>query len=142
MVGKAQIDWNKVFSLSKTSGSEEINRILSKHANLFREGHDGMKGIEPHIRVRDGASPIHFKSPPVPCALREAVEAELNKLEENGVIIKVEQSDWASPVVVVPKADGSARLCGDYKAAINQVVDDEQYPLPKAQDLYSTLAGS
>ena len=70
------------------------------------------------------------------------MEAELNKLEKNGVITKVEQSDWASPVVVVPKADGSVRLCGDYKVTINQVVNDEQYPLPTAQDLYSTLAGS
>ena len=108
---KIKIDWNKVFSLSQTSGSE--------YANLFREGYDGMKGIKAHIRVRDGASPIYFKSHPVPYALREAVEAELNKLEENGVIIKVEQSDWASPVVVVPKADGSVRLCGDYKVTIN-----------------------
>ena len=78
-----------------------------------------MKGIKAHIWIGDGASPIYFKSRPVPYALREAVEAELNKLEENGVIIKVEQSDWASPVVVVPKADGSVRLCGDYKVTIN-----------------------
>jgi len=101
-----------------------------------------MKGIKAHVWVSDGASPIYFKSRPVPLALREAVEAELNKLEENGVIINIEQSDWASPVVVVPKADGSVRLCGDYKVTINQVVDDEQYPLRTAQDLYSTLAGS
>ena len=47
-----------------------------------------------------------------------------------------------SPIVVVPKVDGSVRICGDYKVIINQVVDDEQYPLPTAQDLYSTLAGS
>ena len=70
------------------------------------------------------------------------MEAELNKLEEQGVIVKVDRSDWASPIVVVPKADGSVRICGDYKVTINQVVDDEQYPLPTAQDLYSTLAGS
>ena len=53
------------------------------------------------------------------------MEAELNKLEENGVIVKVDHSDWASPIVVVPKADGSVRICGDYKETINQVVDDE-----------------
>ena len=48
---KLRIDWNKVFSLSQTSGSEELDRILSKYANLFREGYDGMKGIKAHIRV-------------------------------------------------------------------------------------------
>ena len=80
-----------------------------------------MKGIKAYIQVCDRASPIYFKSRLVPYALREAVEAELNKLEENRVIIKVEQSDWASPVVVVPKVDGSVRLCGNYKVTINQV---------------------
>ena len=57
------------------------------------------------------------------------MEAELNKQEEHGVIVKVDRSDWVSPIVVVPKADGSVRICGDYKVTINQVVDDEQYPL-------------
>ena len=70
------------------------------------------------------------------------MEAELNKLDEHGVIVKVDCSDWTSPIVVVPKADGSVRICGDYKVTINQVVDDEQYLLPTAQDLYTTLVGS
>ena len=70
------------------------------------------------------------------------MEAELNKPEEHGIIIKVDHSYWASPIVVVPKADGSVRICGNYKVTINQVVHDEQYPLPTAQGLYSTLAGS
>ena len=140
---KLKLDWNEVFSLAGAiSANEELDRILEKHADLFREGYDGMKGLEAHIRVRENASPIYFKSRLVPYALKEVVEAELNKLEENGVIVKVEQSDWASPIVVVPKSDGSVRICGDYKVTINQVVDDEQYPLPTAQDLYSTLAGS
>ena len=52
-----------------------------------------MKGIEAHIHVREGASPVNFKSRPVPYGLREALEADLNKLEEHGVIIKVDRSD-------------------------------------------------
>ena len=139
---KLKVNWNEVFSLNGTSRNEELDCILNKHADLFREVYDGMKGIEAHIRVREGASPTYFKSRPVPYALREAVEAEINKLEEHGVIVKVDHSDWASPIVVVPKAGGSVRICGDYKVTMNQVVDDEQYPLPTAQDLYSTLAGS
>lgn len=128
--------------MSQTPGSEELDNILSKYANLMREGYDGMKGIKAHIRVRDRACPTYFKSRPAPYALREAVGPELNKLEEIWVIIKIEQSYWASPVFVVPKTDGLVRLCGDYKVTINQVVDDELYPLRTAQDLYSTLAGS
>ena len=61
---KLKIDLNEVFSLSQTSGSE-LDRILSKYANLFPEGYDGMKGIKAHIRVRDEASPIYFNLCPV-----------------------------------------------------------------------------
>ena len=121
---KLKVNWNEVFSLNGTLRNEELDCIVNKHADLFREGYDGMKGIEAHIRVCEGASPIYFKSRPVSHELREAVEAELNKLEENGVIVKVDRSDWASPIVVVPKADGSVRICGNYKVTINQVVDD------------------
>ena len=90
LVDKLKLDWNEVFSLAGAiSANEELDRILEKHADLFREGHDGMKGLEAHIRVRGNASPIYFKSRALPYALKEAVEAELNKLEENGVIVKV-----------------------------------------------------
>ena len=54
---------------------------------------------------------------------------------------KVSHSAWAAPVVVVPKADGGIRLCGDFKVTVNQVLDDDKYPLPNPQDLLSALAG-
>ena len=54
---------------------------------------------------------------------------------------KVEWSEWASTVVIVPKPDGSVRICSDYKVSINKVVEDTPYPLPTADDIFSTLAG-
>ena len=50
-------------------------------------------------------------------------------------------SDWAAPIVAVPKPDGTVRICGDYKVTINPVLQIDQYPVPKAEDLFSTLAG-
>ncbi len=76
----------------------------------------------------------------MPFALKDAVGQELDRLEKHGVIKKVDSSDWATPIVTVPKPEGKIRLCGDYKVTINQVLTVDQYPLPKPEDLFATLA--
>ena len=43
--------------------------------------------------------------------------------------------------MVVPKKNGTVRLCGDYKVSVNQALVVDQYPLPKPSDLFATLAG-
>ena len=82
-----------------------------------------------------------FKPRPVPYAIRGAIERDLERLENLGVIEKINYSDWAAPIVTVPKSDGSVRICGDYKVTINPVLQVDQYPVPKAEDLFATLAG-
>ena len=60
--------------------------------------------------------PKFFKPRSVPYTIQDAVGAQLDKLESDGVLEKVSYSDSAAPIVVVPKQDGSYRLCGDYKS--------------------------
>ena len=43
--------------------------------------------------------------------------------------------------MAVPKKDGKFRICGDYKVTVNQALSVDQYPLPKPEDLFATLAG-
>ena len=140
-----KIEWGEIFCSSKgdvLSADSQLNDLLSKHSELFTESYEGMKGLEVHITMRNDARPTFVKARRVPYALKEQVERELDKLEKNGVIKKTDRSCWASPVVVVPKADGTVRICGDYKSTINQSVEDEQYVLPTTQDLYTALVAS
>ncbi|KAL0821502.1 hypothetical protein ABMA28_004966 [Loxostege sticticalis] len=59
-----------------------------------------------------------------------------------GVIEPVEHSDWATPLVIVHKPDGSLRLCADFKTTLNKVLLVDKYPVPKIEDLFTQLSGS
>lgn len=126
-----KFEWGEIFCIPKgdpRSADSQLNELLSKHSELFTESYKGMKGLEAHITMRGDAKPVFVKARRVPYALKEQVEKEVDKLEKHGVIKKVDRSLWASPIVVVPKADNT--------------VEDEQYVLPTTQDLYAALVGS
>ncbi|XP_040197550.1 uncharacterized protein K02A2.6-like, partial [Rana temporaria] len=92
-------------------------------------------------KLKPNAQPKFFKARTVPFALRAGVEAELCRLEEQGVISKVEHSEWASPVVPVKKSNGDLRICGDFRMALNSQLEIDQYPLPRVDDIFASLAG-
>ena len=56
-------------------------------------------------------------------------------------VIQPSNSPWTSPVVLVPKKDGSLRFCIDY-CKVNSVTYKDAYPLPCINDTLDTLAGS
>ena len=100
-----------------------------------------MNTFEASLSVKPECKPRFHKARPVPFALKPAIERELDRLEEAGIIQKVAHSLWAAPVVPVPKGDGQIRLCGDYKVTINPELEIDQYPLPKPEELFARLAG-
>ena len=57
------------------------------------------------------------------------------------MIDKMNYSDWGAPIVAVPKPNGTVRICGDHKVTINPVLQLDQYPVLKAEDLFVSLAG-
>ncbi|KAM7284677.1 reverse transcriptase family protein [Ixodes scapularis] len=51
---------------------------------------------------------------PVSLAKRKAIDFALDEMIDTGVV-RQSNSPWAFPVVLVPKKDGSSRLCVDYR---------------------------
>ena len=39
------------------------------------------------------------------------------------------------------KNDASIRICGDYKITLNKISKQDNYPIPKIEDLYSNAGG-
>ena len=56
-------------------------------------------------------------------------------------IIRPSNSPWASPLHVVPKADGGWRPCGDYRK-LNVATADDRYPLPHIHAFSSVTHGA
>ena len=73
--------------------------------------------------------------------MKEKIDTELRSLEEQGIIAPVKYSSWAAPVLPILKPDGTLRLCGDYKVTVNKITKTESYPLPRIEELFSSLAG-
>ena len=71
---------------------------------------------------------------------RRAVEAEIRKMKAQGVI-EESTSPWASPIVLVPKRDGSLRFAVDYRR-VNSITQGDSYALPRMDDCLDALGGA
>ena len=56
-----------------------------------------------------------------------------------GGIIEPSSSEWASPILIVNKKDGSLRLCVDYRK-LNSVSQSDMYPMPRIYELIDGLS--
>ena len=137
-LSKFQFDWLQVKILLQ---EKNLESIINRYSQLFEERLGTLKGKKASIHVDAGTKPIFYRPRPVPYALREKIEQELERLVNAGTIEPVQYSDWATPIVPVMKSDGSLRICGDYKITVNKASKLDAYPIPKIDDLYTKLAG-
>ena len=138
MLKHIRLDWHQIATVcNKPIG---LNDLLDKHKALCKNELETVHPEKAILNVKPDATPRFFKPRPVPFALVEAIGKEFDRLEEQGILKKVDSSDWGAPIVPVPKKDGQFRICGDYKVTINQALTVDQYPFHKAEDLFATLA--
>ena len=106
-----------------------LHALLSCFPSVFGPGLGTLKGYQAKIHVNPKAIPRFNPARTVPCALRDKVDKELQRLQDNGVLEPVEVADWAALIVVVLKCDKlNVRLCGDFSVTVNPVSRLVQQP--------------
>ena len=128
----------KVVYVTKNS---KVEALIRKYTEVFQSVLGTMKSFRAHLHLKEGSKPKFCRPRTVPFAIKDIVGKELDRLEEAGIVIKENFSEWAAPIEPVPKQDGSIRVCGDFKVTINPVLNVDQHPLPKPSDLMTCLTG-
>ncbi|KAL0886355.1 hypothetical protein Bca101_010338 [Brassica carinata] len=122
----------------------ELLGILQDYSDVFPEenpkGLPPVRGIEHQIDLVPGASlpnrPAYCTNP----VETKELQKQINDLLEKGYI-RESLSPCAVPVLLVPKKDGSWRMCVDGRA-INNITVKYRHPIPSLDDMLDELHGS
>ncbi|GKE26787.1 reverse transcriptase domain-containing protein [Tanacetum coccineum] len=99
---------------------------------------------EHRLNIREGYSPVRQKKRGQAPERAKAIQAEVQKLVEAGIMREVYYHDWLSNPVMVKKHDGSWRMCVDFtdlnKACYHQIQmaesDEEKTAFHTSQGVY------
>lgn len=109
--------------------------------SVFRSDLGKIPNFKAHLHLKENTQPIFIKPRRIPYALKTKVDEEIERLCAQGVLTRVDHSEWGTPVVPIVKPNGSIRLCADYKITLNKVISDEKYPIPIIEDIFSEMNG-
>lgn len=109
-----------------------LNVLLERYEKCFQPGGEPTPFIE-HCIKTDNHLPVAVPPYRMNPVKKEILKKEINKLLAEGIIEECE-SPYASPVVLIPKPNGTIRLCIDYRK-LNAITVPDSYPLPRMDDL-------
>ena len=121
-----------------SSGTQETKpEILSTYADQFR-GIGALHG-EYEIKIDESTTPAVHPPRRIPCMLKDKDKAELCRMEEMGIITKVEEpTKWVNPIVVFRKPNGDVRIYLD-PVDLKKAVRREHYPLKTVEQVVASM---
>ncbi|XP_073367875.1 uncharacterized protein [Aegilops tauschii subsp. strangulata] len=132
----------------KTNNSHDLPLVLSSLLQEFQDvfpdelppGLPPLRGIEHRIDLIPGA-PLPNKAPyRVNPEETKEIQRQVKHLIDHGHV-RESLSPCAVPVILVPKRDGSFRMCSDCRP-INAITIRYRYPIPRLDDMLDELCGA
>ncbi|GJU02027.1 reverse transcriptase domain-containing protein [Tanacetum coccineum] len=116
-------------------GRTKLCALLKANLDIFAWQPSDMTGVprsiaEHRLNIRDGYPPVRQKKRGQAPERAKAIQAEVQKLVEAGIMREVYYHDWLSNPVMVKKHDGSWRMCVDF-TDLNKACPHDFYPLPE-----------
>ena len=122
--------------LSEAQRQELLTLLTTKFSGVMQSTPGKTEVCYHRIDTGDNR-PVRLPPYRIPHAYRESVQKEIEELKEQGIIVPSE-SEWAAPIVLVGKKDGSLRLCVDYRR-LNSLSKADAYPMPRIEELIDGL---
>jgi hypothetical protein len=97
----------------------QLNKLFTEFADVLTDQIGKTENVVHKILLKD-KKPIKQYPYRIPEAKRKEMKKEIDRMLELGVI-EPSNSEFAAPVVLVPKKDGSIRFCVDYRKLNNRV---------------------
>ncbi len=130
--------------VSNINNNSKYEQLMDNYADVFNEKVGQLKDFEVHLEIDPNVQTKQIPYRRIGYHLLEAVDRELDKLLEQGIIEPVEKPiDWATVLVPVPKKKkpGAVRLTTDSRAA-NKAIIRTKYPTPTISEIAYDMNGA
>ena len=117
------------------SQQDEIQKLVREYSDLFPDVPTRTTMISHDVDVGD-AVPVKQHPYRLNPSKQESLNKEVRYLLENDLIEpsqKMAACSWSSPCILVPKPDGSYRMCTDYRK-VNHLTKTDTFPIPRMDD--------
>ena len=120
-------------------------KISLEYKDVFAWTYKDLKGVSPELCVHrislvEGVVLVWKQSYRMNKNYAAQVTEEINRMLEDGIIFKVQTSEWVSPIVISLKDTNQIRVCIDFKC-LNTVTIKDPFPIPFIDNIFEEVTG-